>query len=198
MNATSPGPGENGRQARQTAQARRIVAWLPRALGFGLLATTGGLLVGLGVLRMTSVIRLIPADGPQIWVESGCGAAEAAMRAALHATPEKPVFLIPRDQRKEITQEACRATLAALDHRGYWWLRHFPERWLCQRFADDANEYHDERITVPRFYAGGQVICDGICDGAFARIGHPELQQYVTVFSQPEDSEAPGESPDAE
>lgn len=167
---------------RKAAKSGAVVR-LGRALGLGVSVALGGLLLGLGVLRATNVFQLIPHDEPLIWVKSGCGAAEAVVRAALHATPEKPVFLIPIDQRSETTQNACQSTLAALDHKGYRWLRYFPERWLCQRFADDANEHlGGEPVTVPRFYAGGQLLCDGICEGAFERLGHPELQQFVTYF----------------
>ena len=168
---------------RKAAKSGAVVR-LARALGLGVLVALGGLLCGLGVLRATNVFQLVPHDEPQIWVKSGCGAAEAVVRAAQHATPEEPVFLIPLDQSSETTKNACQSTLAALDHKGGKWLRYFPERWLCQRFADEASaRLGDEPVTIPRFYAGGQLICDGICEGAFERLGHPELQQFVTYFS---------------
>jgi hypothetical protein len=159
-----------------------LVARLARTLGLGALVASAGLLAGLGVLRATSVFRLVPQDDPQIWVKSGCGSAEAAVRAALHATPEEPVFLVPLDQHSASMQNACRSTLATLDHEGYWWLEYFPEPWLCQRFADEASEHHGEPIPVPRFYADGRIVSDGIGDDVFARLGRPELQQHVTFF----------------
>lgn len=145
-----------------------------------LLVVMLGVLLGLAILRGTSVFSLLPYGEPKIWISSGCGAAEAAVRAAQHAEPERPVFLIPLDQVSEVTRDACHETLAALDAEGYWWLRHFSEPWLCQRFAADAAEYFDDPILVPRFYVGEQKICDGLCEGAFERLGRPELQQYVT------------------
>jgi len=187
MNATHTTTTEDHDSSTRTARRRGVVARLARALGPGVLVASAGLLVGLGVLRATSVFQLVPEDGPQIWVRSGCGAAEAAVRAALHATPEEPVYLIPLDQNSETAQSACRSTLAALDHDGHWWLQPFPERWLCQRFAEEASEHHNDPIPVPLFYADGQLVCDGLCDEAFEGLGHPELQRFVT-FTRPSSS----------
>lgn len=172
----------------RNADARKMLwpgftARLIRSLVLGVLVAMGGALVGLGILRATDVFSLIPDDGPQIWVKSGCTAANAAVRAALHATPEKPVYLIPLDQGGMVMQSACRSTLATLDYEGYRWLRFFPERWLCQRFADNANQHMGEPIPVPRFYADGQFICDGLCEGVFQRLGRPELQQFLTFIT---------------
>jgi hypothetical protein len=186
MSAASHESIEDGGLKTRTSARSGAVARIARALGLGALVALGGMVVGLGVLRATNVFALIPRDGPQIWASSGCMFAEAAVRAALHATPEKPVFLIPLDQRSEVTQSACRSTLAALDHEGYRWLRYLPERWLCQRFADEATAHLDlsAQFSVPRFYAGGEHICDGLCEGAFERIGRPELHQFVTVIQR--------------
>jgi hypothetical protein len=180
MNATITTTTEDHDSNPRAVTRPGVVARLARALGPGVLVASAGLLVGLGVLRATNVLRLIPQDGPQIWVRSGCGAAEAAVRAALHATPEQPVFMVPLDQNSEMAQSACRSTLAALDHEGHWWLQYFPERWLCQRFAEEASEHHEDPIPVPTFYADGRLVCDGLCDEAFEGLGLPELQQYVT------------------
>lgn len=184
MNAPSTTThGDRGPRTRALTRPG-VVARLARALGPGLLVASAGLLAGVGVLKATDVLALIPDDGPQVWVRSGCGAAEAAARAAQHATPEAPVFMVPLDQDSEMAQGACRSTLAALDHEGHWWLQYFPEPWLCQRFAEEASEHHGEPIPVPLFYADGQLVCDGLCDEAFAGLGRPELQQYVTFIKR--------------
>lgn len=144
-----------------------------------------GLLGGLGILKATSVFDLIPTDEPSIWVGSGCGYVEATIRAALHAEPDRPVYLVPVDQRSETARSACRATLASLEHDGYQWLSWFPESWMCQRLADTAaTTLGDERVTLPIYYVGGQRICDGACAGqAFERIGRAELRQFMLVAS---------------
>jgi hypothetical protein len=182
MSTASSTTSEHHGSSPRGLTKRRGAARLGRTLGLGALVAASGLLLGLGVLQATSVFALVPSDGPQIWVKSGCGFAEAAVRAALHAEPENPVFLVPLDQDSETTRTACRSTLAALDHEGYWWLAHLPEPWLCQRFADEASEHHGETIPVPRFYAEGRFVSDGISEDAFARLGHPELQKHVTYF----------------
>lgn len=183
MTAASPMTLDDTHDSHVNAAPRRgLVARVARTLGLGALVASAGLLVGVGVLAATDVMWLIPRDGPQIWVKSGCTFAEAAARAAQHATPEQPVFLVPLDQSSEMTQGACRSTLAALDHEGHWWLGLFPEPWLCQRFADAASEHHGEPIPVPRFYAEGRLVSDGLHDDAFLRLGRPELQRHVTIF----------------
>lgn len=164
------------RAARKSGAVGRIL----RAVGFGGILALMGLLAGLGVLRATNVFWLIPHDAPQIWVRSGCGYAEAAVRAAQHYEPDRPVYIIPVDQRSEMARNACRTTLVVLNHEGYRWLRYFPEQWLCQRFADHATAHVGEPIGL-RFYANGEVICNGLCEGAFDRIGRPELQQFLTL-----------------
>jgi len=188
MNAAFQRALEDGDSPTPERVQPGVVARFMRAFGLGTAVALVGLLLGLGILRATNVFGLIPRDGPQIWVRSGCKMAEAAVRAALHSSPDEPVFLIPLDQSSEMTQNACRSTLATLDHQGYRWLRYFPEQWLCQRFADGANEHLGEPIPVPAFYTGGQLICEGLCDGAFERIGRPRLQQFVTVFRPSERS----------
>lgn len=169
---------KDGTASNQTARKSGAAGPCVRAISLAL----GGLLVGLGVLRATNVFWLIPQDAPQLWVRSGCGWAERAVDAALHAELDRPVFLIPLDQTSEKARSACRRTLAVLDYEGYRWLRYFPERWLCQRFADDAAAHVKEPIGGLRFYAGGEFICDGLCDGAFDRIGRPELQEFTTFI----------------
>ena len=186
MSAAFSTPSEHHDSSPRRVTKRGVAARLVRTLGLGALVAACGLLASQGVLMATNVFGLVPSDGPQIWVKSGCGFAEAAVRAALHATPEKPVFLVPLDQDSETTRNACRSTLAALDHEGYWWLEHLPEPWLCQRFADEASEHHGESIPVPRFYADGRFVSDGISEDAFERLGHPELQAHVIYFGQRE------------
>lgn len=158
-----------------------------RMLQSGILAMLG-LIAGFGLLKATSVFDLIPRDEPAIWVGSGCGYADATTRAALHADPDRPVYLIPLDQRSETAKSACRATLAALERAGYQQLSWFPESWLCQRLADAAaSALGDEHVSLPLFFIGGQRICDGACDGqAFERIGRAELQQFMTLTGRTE------------
>jgi hypothetical protein len=168
------------------SRLRRIV----RALKLPILIVLGGILLGFSILWTTNMFRLIPPDGPMIWVKSGCGAAEAAVRAAQHAEPGRPVFLIPLDQNSETTKAACHETLTELSHDGRWWLQYFPESWLCQRFAEHATEHLGAPIPVPRFSVGAQKICDGLCESAFERIGRPELQQFVT-FIKPGGAKVP-------
>jgi hypothetical protein len=166
----------NTRTAEKIGAFRRFV----RAIGAAGVVALGGLLVGLGVLRATNVLLLIPGDSPQLWVRSGCVYADIAIRAALHATPDRPVFLVPIDQKSDLARDACRGTLAVLDHEGYRWLRYFPEHWLCQRLADEAAARIEEPMSL-QFYADGAPICRGICDDVFERIGRPELQQFITL-----------------
>lgn len=166
----------NTRTAKKSGAFGRFL----RAIGPAGIVALGGLLVGLGVLRATNVLLLIPGDSPQLWVRSGCSYAEIATRAALRATLERPVFLVPIDQKSDMAQDACRRTLAVLDHEGYRWLKYFPEPWLCQRLADEAAARIDEPMGL-RFYADGAFICKGICDDVFERIGRPELQQFITL-----------------
>lgn len=154
-----------------------------RALGLWAVVLGGGLLAGLFIVRATSVLRQIPQDGPLIWVRSGCGAAEAAVRAASHAPPDHPIFLIPLDQKSEAMKQACDSTLSALEREGSWWLRIFPESWLCQRFAEEATAQLDVPIPVPRFHLGGKHICDGLCQGAFERLGYPGLDRFATLIT---------------
>lgn len=165
------------------------IAPIFRTLGVGTFVALGGLLLSLGILRATNVFRMIPSDGAQIWVRSGCAAAEAAVRAALRATQDKPVFLVPLDQDSELMRKSCRSTLVVLGQEGYWWLQYFPERWLCHRLAIDAGHHFDSPIPVPRFYTGGRIICDGLCEGAFEHLGRPELQQFV-FFVKPVENQA--------
>lgn len=139
--------------------------------------------MGLLTLRMTDVYRLLPDEAPQVWVRSGCTAADAAVRAALRSSPERPIYLVPLDQTSDIAKSACHSTLTALHSDGYVWLQLLPEPWLCQRLADTASEYGSTRApAVPMFYLDGEIICEGLCEGAFESIGRPEVQQYVTLF----------------
>lgn len=151
-----------------------------RMFRLGFLAVLG-MAVGLGILRATSVFDLIPSDAPVIWVGSGCGYVDATIRAALRAEPDRPVYFVPLDQRSEMTREACRATLAALDRSGYQRLSWLPDSWLCQRLADTAaSKLSEQHVPLPVFFIGERRICDGACGGQdFERIGRPELQQFM-------------------
>lgn len=170
-------------QGSKTTNRLRAAPRVMRALGSWAVVAVGGLFVGLLIVRATDVFRQIPQDGPLIWVRSGCGAAEAAVRAASHAPTDKPIFLIPLDQNSEAMQNACHLTLSALDQEGSWWLQYFPESWLCQRFAEEATKQLDAPIPVPRFYLGGEQLCDGLCQGAFERLGHPGLDRFATLIT---------------
>lgn len=53
---------------------------------------------------------------------------------------------------------------------------------MCNRLATVAKEQLEERrapARVPAFYVGEDMVCEGLCDGAFERIGRGELQDEL-------------------
>jgi hypothetical protein len=145
-----------------------------------------GLTLSAGTMAASQPWFLMRPGAPKLLFDSQCAPSKIAAEVVVDRFSDRsPIYLVPLDGKSgELNRKACRLTVDTLVHDGAWWLRAFPEIWVCRRLRGKATSWFDEAypgesLATPLFVLGDEVVCRGLCEGAFTKIGSPKLDAVL-------------------